>query len=144
MSPHTHWQHFYHQADIGVRGVGSTLAEAFEQAAKAMTAVIVDPEMVNARDELELSITAPNQEILLFEWLNALVYEVAIRKMLFSRFRVAIDDGELQGRARGKPSTWCATSPPWKSRALRLPSWQSDNGMMVAGWPSAWWTSRST
>ena len=87
MSPHTHWEHFHHQADIGVRGVGSTLAEAFEQAAKAMAAVIVDPEMVNARDELELSITAPDREVLLFEWINALVYEVATRKMLFSRFR---------------------------------------------------------
>lgn len=36
------WEHFPHQADIGVRGMGATLAQAFEQAALALTAVIVD------------------------------------------------------------------------------------------------------
>ena len=38
-----HWEHFSHEADIGIRGVGPTLATAFEQAAIAMTAVITDP-----------------------------------------------------------------------------------------------------
>ncbi|MBT9613287.1 MAG: archease, partial [Burkholderiales bacterium] len=36
----THWEHFTHGADIGVRGFGNTPSEAFEQAALAMTAVI--------------------------------------------------------------------------------------------------------
>src|SRR5690606_28024908 len=36
------WEHFAHDADMGVRGVGSTLAEAFEQGALALTALITD------------------------------------------------------------------------------------------------------
>ena len=32
------WEHFEHDADVGVRGWGNTRAEAFEQAAVAMTA----------------------------------------------------------------------------------------------------------
>lgn len=31
------WEHFEHGADIGIRGVGSTKAEAFAQAAMALT-----------------------------------------------------------------------------------------------------------
>ena len=40
------WQHFHHGADVGVRGIGSTLAQAFEQAALALTAVVTDPATV--------------------------------------------------------------------------------------------------
>ena len=36
------WEHFPHQADIGVRGIGSTKEAAFERAAQAVTAVITD------------------------------------------------------------------------------------------------------
>ena len=39
----TRWEHFEHKADIGIRGFGDTLAAAFEQAALAMTAAIIDP-----------------------------------------------------------------------------------------------------
>ena len=34
------WAHFPHDADVGVQGWGATVAEAFEQAAHALTAVI--------------------------------------------------------------------------------------------------------
>jgi hypothetical protein len=36
------WQHFAHDADIGVRGRGRTIAEPFEQTALALTAVRSD------------------------------------------------------------------------------------------------------
>jgi RNA-splicing ligase RtcB len=36
------WEHFPHEADTGVRGIGASPAEAFEQAAIALTAVITD------------------------------------------------------------------------------------------------------
>src|SRR3972149_8529533 len=42
-SPAPRWEHFPHIADIGVRGIGATRAQAFEQAALAMTAGITDP-----------------------------------------------------------------------------------------------------
>ena len=43
MPPKTHWEHFIHGADIGIRGIGRTKAEAFEQAALAMPAVMTGP-----------------------------------------------------------------------------------------------------
>jgi SHS2 domain-containing protein len=46
---------------------------------------------------------APDLELLLVEWLNALIYEMAVRKMLFGRFAVRIDGGRLEGRLWGEP-----------------------------------------
>jgi SHS2 domain-containing protein len=96
------WEHFAHDADIGIRGCGQSRAAAFEQAALAMTAVIADPASIEPRDAVDLHAAAPDDELLLADWLNALVYEMATRRMLFSRFEVEIDGGRLQGRAWGE------------------------------------------
>jgi len=99
---HASWEHFYHMADIGVRGRGATLAQAFEQVAMAMTAVITEPERIRPQQAINLECTAPDQELLLVDWLNALVYEMATRRMLFSRFEVTLQDQRLTGRAWGE------------------------------------------
>ncbi len=99
-----HWEHFHHMADIGVRGVGGTMAEAFEQAALAMTAVITDPEKVGPREAVEIDCQAPDSELLLVDWLNALIYEMATRRMLFSRFSVAVKNDRLTAKAWGEPT----------------------------------------
>ena len=96
------WEHFYHQADIGVRGRGATLEEAFAHAALALTAVVTDPTGVEPRESVPIRCQAPDKELLLADWLNALVFEMATRRMLFSRFRLQIDDGQLTGAAQGE------------------------------------------
>lgn len=97
------WDHFQHAADIGVHGWGVTQAEAFEQAALAMTAVVTDPTLVRQETAVDVACAAPDPEMLLVDWLNAWVYEMSTRKMLFSRFAVAFEDGRLQGRGWGEP-----------------------------------------
>jgi len=97
------WEHFEHGADVGVRGYGATLAEAFEQAALALTAVITDPATVRPLEHVEVSCEAPDNELLLAEWLNAIVYEMATRRMLFSRFAVRLESDGLSGEAWGEP-----------------------------------------
>lgn len=96
------WEHFAHQADVGVRGIGPTRESAFEQAALALTAVIADPTLIEDDAALEIRCEAPDDELLLIDWLNAIVYEMATRKMLFARYEVAIDGGALRGVARGE------------------------------------------
>lgn len=98
-----YWEHFPHAADMGVRGHGRTLAEAFEQAALALTAVVTDPARVAADAQVEVQAEGPDPELLLVDWLNGLIYEMATRRMLFGRFAVAIDGDLLQGRAWGEP-----------------------------------------
>jgi len=97
-----HWEHFPHQADIGVRGIGASKAEAFEQAAIALTAVITDPQALIPGEKVEISCEAPDDELLLVDWLNALVYETATRKLLFGRFEVRLAGHQLAGRAWGE------------------------------------------
>jgi len=97
------WEHFAHGADIGVRGIGATRSEAFEQAALALTAVIVDPSQVGASTAIAIRCAAPDDELLLADWLNALVYEMTTRAMLFGRFAVVLDDHALVAQAWGEP-----------------------------------------
>lgn len=85
------WEHFYHGADIGVRGFGATMEESFAQAALATIAVIASPDSIAAQTPVSATCDAPDDELLLVEWLNAVIYEIACRKMLFSRFQVQLD-----------------------------------------------------
>lgn len=97
-----HWEHFTHDADMGVRGLGAEKAEAFEQAAVALTAIITDPGSVRLDVPVDVQCQAPDDELLLAEWLNALIYEMAVRRMLFGRFEVRIADGRLTATAWGE------------------------------------------
>lgn len=98
-----HWEHYAHEADLGVRGIGTSKAEAFEQAALALTAAVTDPAAVQPRSRVGLQCEAPDDELLLAEWLNALVYEMATRRMLFSRFAVKLEGNRLAADAWGEP-----------------------------------------
>ncbi|MDT8321341.1 MAG: archease [Xanthomonadales bacterium] len=96
------WAHFPHMADIGVRGFGVDIAQAFEQAALALTAVITDPDAVRPLQRVDLVCEAPDIELLLTDWLNAIVFEMATRRMLFSRFDVRIEGTRLRGQLHGE------------------------------------------
>jgi len=98
-----YWEHFPHGADVGVRGVGPTLASAFEQAAAGLIAVVTEPESVEPRKRVNITLEAPDPEILLVDWLNAVIYEIATRRMLFGRFRVRIENNRLSATMHGEP-----------------------------------------
>ena len=97
-----YWQHFEHEADIGVRGVAVSMAGAFEQAALALTAVITDLDLVICRETVEFDCEAPDTELLLADWLNAVIYQMALRKMLFGRFEVSLKSSHLHAKAWGE------------------------------------------
>jgi tRNA nucleotidyltransferase (CCA-adding enzyme) len=97
-----YWEHFPHQADMGIRGVGPTREAAFEQAALAMTAIVTDLAQVAADISVVISCGAPDDEILLVDWLNALIFEMASRHMLFSRFEVNLEGQNLNATAWGE------------------------------------------
>ena len=96
------WEHFPHGADIGVRGIGPTRSAAFEQAALALTAAITDPAQLGDRLAVQIRCEAPDDELLLADWLNAIVYEMATRNALFGRFEVKLDDHGLSATAWGE------------------------------------------
>ena len=96
------WEHFPHVADCGVRGYGATKAAAFEQTALAMLVLMVDPATVAPATAVAIQCEAPDDELLLVDWLNALLYEMATRQILFSAVQVELKDHELQGTAWGE------------------------------------------
>lgn len=96
-------QTFPHGADIGVRGVGPTVEIAFEQAAKALASSVTAPGAIRETDAVDIECEAPNADLLLFDWLNRLIYEMALRRMIFGRFAVRIEGSRLSARAWGEP-----------------------------------------
>jgi tRNA nucleotidyltransferase (CCA-adding enzyme) len=96
------WEHFSHEADIGLVGIGPTMAESFRQAALALTAVVTDPASVRPIVSVPLVCRAPTDDLLLVDWLNTIVYEMSTRAMLFGDFVVQISDGELRATAWGE------------------------------------------
>ena len=96
------WEHFSHDADIGLCGYGATPAEAFEQAALALTAIVTHAE-VKPLTAIEVTCEAPDLELLFVDWLNAIIYEMAVRGMLFSRFAVTIEGKRLVATIWGEP-----------------------------------------
>src|SRR5262245_15539318 len=97
------WELFSHDADVGVRGFGSTVAEAFEGAALALTALITDAPIA-PETRVEVTCDAPDIELLLVEWLNAIIYEMAVRHMILGRFAVRIEATRLRGTLWGAPA----------------------------------------
>lgn len=87
---------------MGVRGIGATREEAFEQGALAMTAVITDPATVADVERADIECEAPDEELLFVDWLNALLYEMATRRVLWGRFEVILEGSKLKGRAWGE------------------------------------------
>jgi tRNA nucleotidyltransferase (CCA-adding enzyme) len=95
-------EHFAHDADIGVRGLGHTREQAFEQAALALTEVVTDPSTVKPEHMIEIECAAPTDSLLLVDWLNRLIYEMAVRHMLFARFAVTLEGRSLRAQAWGE------------------------------------------
>lgn len=87
---------------MGIRGIGPTLEEAFAQAAVALTAIITDPSKVLAKESITLRAADPDRELLFVDFLNAIIFEMASRNMLFGDFVVTIKEGALTATARGE------------------------------------------
>ena len=96
------WEHFHHQADIGIRGIGRTLDEAFAEAAVALMAVICSPQKVQPTESVRIHCQGDDMELLFVDWLNEIIYEMATRGMLFGRFQVTVAGDKLDGRAWGE------------------------------------------
>jgi tRNA nucleotidyltransferase (CCA-adding enzyme) len=100
--PGRDWEHFEHDADIGLRASAVSRESLFEAMAEALTALITDPAGVRAEESVAIHCEAPDDALLLVDWLNALVYEMATRGMLFGDWQVTLHDRVLDAVARGE------------------------------------------
>ena len=99
------WCLFDHAADMGIRARGATLDEVFAQIAMGMMNIVTD-QPIATEEQLEVRCSAPDLQLLLVDWLNSLIFEMATRRMLFGDFSVQVqaDAGQyrLLGQARGE------------------------------------------
>jgi SHS2 domain-containing protein len=112
------WEHFAHQADIGIKASADSLSRAFEEAALALTAIVTEPQKVEPKESVKIECSGENEELLLVNWLNAVIYEMAVRKMLFSRFEVTIENLTVSAKIWGEKINQQKHSPAVEPKAV--------------------------
>lgn len=100
------FEHLDHEADMGVRGIGRTLEEAFAEGAKGAFALMVELDRVEPKESVEIECHADSLETLFVAWLGELLFQRDFTGMVFSQFEVRIEQEDvyrLRGRAWGEP-----------------------------------------
>jgi tRNA nucleotidyltransferase (CCA-adding enzyme) len=115
------WEHFAHGADVGVCGWGPSLAAAFEEAGAALSEAVTRAPIA-PQTAVEIACQAPTNELLFVEWLNAIIYEMAVRRMIFGRYAVDIRDSSLQATAWGEVVEPKQHQPACEPKAATLTS----------------------
>ena len=93
-----------HTADIGLRAWGATLQEAFENAATALSAIVVELDDIEPRIAYPIAASGDDDQSLLVNWLNEALYYLDARRIVLRRFRIEhFGDGRVAGQAWGEP-----------------------------------------
>ena len=106
------WNHFEHEADIGLTATADSREELFAAMGAALTGVVTDPAIVEPRQRLRIQCSAGDDALLMADWINSLIFEMATRRMLFGAWQVtlqgcdldALVDGERVDRERHQPA----------------------------------------
>jgi len=92
-----------HTADAGIRAYGSDMREAFANAAKGLFSLITELNDVGETEYRDVELIAPDQENLLVEWLNELIYLFDAENILFKRFDITqITNTQIKARSYGE------------------------------------------
>ncbi len=91
-----------HTADVGLRIRGETLEALFANAARALTATMVDRRRLRGTRSRQISVEAPDLEALLVAWLNHLLYLYDTEAFLGRDFTItSLTPERLEARAVG-------------------------------------------
>lgn len=82
-------------ADVAFAAYGRSLNKVFENAALATFEVMVNTKQVKPKVEKKLEVRGHDLESLMFDWLNELIFLSGSENMVFSRFKVEIDEKAL-------------------------------------------------
>lgn len=92
-----------HTADLAWRLWGASLPELFENAGRALSATLTDRRYLRRRATRKVSLTAGDQEALLVDWLNHLLYLFDVDGFLGRDFRVeSLTSERLEARVTGE------------------------------------------
>ena len=102
-----------HTADVFIAAHGSTLEQAFENAALAMFEVMTDTSKVAPIIEDSVDVEAEDEYALLYSWLEALLVKFEIKNMFYSKFAVP-EISETDEGFRIKAAIWGEAFDPEK------------------------------
>lgn len=102
-----------HTADVYIRTHGSTMNEAYENAALAMFETITDSDKIAQTKEESIEVEAEDQYALLYNWLEALLVKVETEGMLYSKFQI-MDWKETPETFKFKAIIWGEKFDPQK------------------------------
>lgn len=88
---------FEHPSDIGVRGIGRNVQEAFAETARCMFSIIADPRGFKKHLNVKMECSAQSREELLLEFLNQLLTRSAVRRCVFTTFNVQMFKEDKNG-----------------------------------------------
>lgn len=86
-----------HTADAYIAAYGKDLAEAFENAARALFNVTTEVEKISPEIVDYVEVSGDSELALLYNWLEALIVKSEINGMLYSKFQISIVDGANDG-----------------------------------------------
>ena len=92
-----------HTADVGIIAYGADVKEAFVNAARGLFSLITELDDIEEVVYRDIELTAPDQESLLVEWLNELIYLFDAENIIFKRFDISrLSQTELKARSYGE------------------------------------------
>lgn len=94
--------YFDHDADIGIIGRGDTLEHAFESAAQAMFAIMIDIAALHGQGGVSFDFEEEDEELALVTWLNLLLAHARERQAVFCQFHLRREGKRWYGNANGQ------------------------------------------
>ncbi len=92
-----------HTADVGIIAHGANIEQLFCHAALALFSLITDVESVKVKLQRQVKIASGDNDSLLVEWLNELIYLFDTEHVLFSKFNIeALHNNQLQASCLGE------------------------------------------
>ena len=92
-----------HTADVGIIAYGADVKEAFANAARGLFSLITELDDIDEVVHRDIELTALDQESLLVEWLNELIYLFDVENIIFKRFDISwLSQTELKARSYGE------------------------------------------
>lgn len=96
------YEFFEHTADIGIKAYGKTIEETFGNSALGISNIITNTEQVEPTKQIQIKTEAENLQALLYEWLEEIIIKFDTKRLIFSKFKVNIENKKLEATCRGE------------------------------------------
>lgn len=92
-----------HTADVGIIAYGADMSQAFANAARGLFSLITELDDVAEVLYRDTELTAADEESLLVEWLNELIFLFDVDNIIFKRFDITqLNNTQLKARSYGE------------------------------------------